>query len=154
MRERTALVNALRAHLAEFGVIAPLGLRNIARLIGIVRDESDARLPDLARQVPEVLATQVEQLEKAVAALEKQLMSGTRTTRSASVWRPSPGSDRSSPPHLPRRWWKQAGSAAVASLRRGWVWCRGNIRPVAKHALAAYRSAVTGLSGISCGGWA
>src|SRR5437667_9797436 len=28
VRQRTALVNALRAHLAEFGVIAPLGLRN------------------------------------------------------------------------------------------------------------------------------
>jgi transposase len=74
VRQRTALVNALRAHLAEFGVIAPLGLRNVARLIAVVRDENDARLPDLARQVLEVLATQVEQLEAAVAALEKQLM--------------------------------------------------------------------------------
>ena len=73
VRQRTALVNALRAHLAEFGVIAPLGLRNVARLIAVVRDESDARLPALARQVLEVLATQVEQLEAAVAALEKQL---------------------------------------------------------------------------------
>jgi transposase len=74
VRQRTALVNALRAHLAEFGVIAPLGLRNVARLIAVVRDESDARLPDLARQVLRVLAEQVEQLEAAVAALEKQLM--------------------------------------------------------------------------------
>jgi transposase len=67
-------VNALRAHLAEFGVIAPLGLRNVAPLIAIVRDESDARLPDLARQVLRVLAAQVEQLQAAVATLEKQLM--------------------------------------------------------------------------------
>ena len=74
MRQRTALVNALRAHLAEFGVIAPQGLRNVGELIAIVRDESDARLPDLARQVLQVLATQIEQLEAAVAALEKQLM--------------------------------------------------------------------------------
>jgi transposase len=74
VRQRTALVNALRAHLAEFGVIAPLGLRNVARLIAIIRDESDTRLPALARQVLEVLATQVEQLEVAVAALEKQLV--------------------------------------------------------------------------------
>jgi transposase len=74
VRQRTALVNALRAHLAEFGVIAPLGLRNVARLIAIVRDESDARLPDLAREVLRVLAEQVEQLQAAVAAMEKQLM--------------------------------------------------------------------------------
>src|SRR5436305_1596921 len=74
VRQRTALVNALRAHLAEYGVIAPHGLRNVARLIAIVRDEIDTRLPAPARQVLEVLATQVEQLEAAVAALEKQLI--------------------------------------------------------------------------------
>ena len=42
------MVNALRAHLAEFGVIAPRGLRNVGELIAITRDESDARLPGLA----------------------------------------------------------------------------------------------------------
>ena len=42
-------------------------------LIAIVRDESDARLPDLARQVLQVLAGQIEQLQAAVAALEEQL---------------------------------------------------------------------------------
>src|SRR5215469_1339265 len=73
VRQRTSLVNALRAHLAEFGVIAPQGLRNVARLIAIVRDESDTRLPDLARQVLQVLTTQLEQLAVAVAAVEKQL---------------------------------------------------------------------------------
>ena len=74
VRQRTGLVNALRAHLAEFGIIAPQGLRNVGKLIAIIRDESDARLPDLARQVLAVLAAQIEQIEAAVAALEKQLM--------------------------------------------------------------------------------
>ena len=74
VRQRTGLVNALRGHLAEFGVIAPQGLRNVGKLIAVVRDPSDARLPDLARQVLEVLAAQIEQLEGAVAAVEKQLM--------------------------------------------------------------------------------
>src|ERR1700751_326223 len=74
VRQRTGLVNALRGHLAEFGVIAPHGLRNVGKLIAIVRDEGDARLPDLARQVLQVLAAQIEQLDAAVAAIEKQLM--------------------------------------------------------------------------------
>src|SRR5262249_51327196 len=55
-------------------VIAPQGLRNVGKLITMVRDEGDARLPDLARQVLQVLAAQIEQLEAAVAAIEKQLM--------------------------------------------------------------------------------
>ena len=63
------LYPALRGHLAEFGVIAPQGLRNVGKLIAIVRDEGEARLPDLARQVLQVLAAQIEQLEAAVAAL-------------------------------------------------------------------------------------
>ena len=79
VRQRTSLVNALRAHLAEFGVIAPHGLRNVGRLIAIIRDESDTHLPDLARQVLQVLATQLEQLAAAVAAVERQLMAWHRS---------------------------------------------------------------------------
>jgi len=78
VRQRTTLVNALRAHLAEFGVIAPVGLRYVGGLIAIVRDESDRRLPDLARPVLEVLAAQVELAETAVAAVEQQLMAWHR----------------------------------------------------------------------------
>jgi hypothetical protein len=35
----------MRGHLAEFGVIAPQGLRNVGKLIDIVRDEGDASRP-------------------------------------------------------------------------------------------------------------
>jgi len=79
VRQRTTLVNALRAHLAEFGVIAPVGLRYVGQLIDIVRDESDRRLPDLARPVLQVLAAQVEMAEAAVAAVEKDLMAWHRS---------------------------------------------------------------------------
>src|SRR2546430_2987382 len=74
VRQRTTLVNALRAHLAEFGVVAPAGLRNVSQLIAIVRDASDRRLPDLARPVLRVLATQVELAKAAVTKVEKELM--------------------------------------------------------------------------------
>jgi transposase len=72
VRQRTMLVNALRAHLAEFGIVAAQGLRNVGELIAIVRDDGDTRLPDVARQVLQVLANQIEQIETAVAALERQ----------------------------------------------------------------------------------
>ena len=78
VRQRTGLVNALRAHLAEFGIIAPQGLRHVGKLIAIVRDDNDARLPGLARQVLMVLAGQLEQLEAAIAALERQLVAWHR----------------------------------------------------------------------------
>src|SRR5690242_3496987 len=74
VRQRTMLVNALRAHLAEFGVIAPQGLRNVGKLTAITRDEEDTCLPGLARQVLQMPAVKIEQLEAAISALEKQLM--------------------------------------------------------------------------------
>ena len=49
IRQRTMLVNAIRAHLAEFGIVAPVGLRGVKRLVSVVSDPTDERLPSLAR---------------------------------------------------------------------------------------------------------
>ena len=70
-------VSMPRAHLAEFAIVAAQGLRNVGELIAIVRDDGDRRLPDVARQV---LANQIERIETAVAALERQRWPGTRPT--------------------------------------------------------------------------
>src|ERR1700730_9666206 len=48
VRQRTMLANALRGHLAEFGLIAAQGLHNVAGLIAIVRNDEDERVPDMA----------------------------------------------------------------------------------------------------------
>src|SRR5438552_17422577 len=74
VRQRTMLVNALGAHLAEFGIVAAQGLRNVGQLIAMVRDDGDTRLPAMARQVLQVLGSQIEQIEAAITALEKQLL--------------------------------------------------------------------------------
>lgn len=73
VRQRTMLVNALRSHMAEYGIIAPLGVRNMAGLIAIVRDREDGRVPDLARDVLGVLADEVEHLGTKIAAIEAQI---------------------------------------------------------------------------------
>lgn len=48
-RQRTQSINALRGHMAELGVIAAAGARSCSKLIEIVRDDSDDRLPAMAR---------------------------------------------------------------------------------------------------------
>src|ERR1700712_5839126 len=48
VRQRTMLANALRAHMAEFGIIAPQGLQHVELLTKEVAQEQ-ARLPELAR---------------------------------------------------------------------------------------------------------
>jgi transposase len=49
VRQRAILVNALRSHLAEFGIVVAKGIGNAAALTAIVRDKTDRRLPATAR---------------------------------------------------------------------------------------------------------
>jgi transposase len=66
VRQRTMLVNALRAHLAEFGVIAPQGLRHVELLTKTIAHEQ--RLPALARSI---LQTIVDQLNGTMARVQE-----------------------------------------------------------------------------------
>jgi transposase len=67
VRQRTMLSNALRAHMAEFGVIEKQGMAGTMRLAAIINDETDARVPDLARHV---LAMMVEQLHAVLTCID------------------------------------------------------------------------------------
>jgi len=51
IRQQTSVINAIRAHLAEFGVIAPVGRKGIEELLRVIADQSDKRLPDVVASV-------------------------------------------------------------------------------------------------------
>src|SRR5512133_2082846 len=79
VRQRTQSVNALRAHLAELGIIATAGLAKVEALVAIIRDETDARLPAAARfalmaiaDEIEASADQIERLERAIVVEAKR----------------------------------------------------------------------------------
>ncbi|RWI34659.1 MAG: IS110 family transposase [Mesorhizobium sp.] len=72
VNQRTELVNALRAHLYEFGYVAPQGIGHLPRLAEIVEDES-ADLPNLVRDICSALLDQIEQLSSRLAALKKTI---------------------------------------------------------------------------------
>jgi len=57
-RQRTQIGNAIRAHLAEFGIVAPVGRLGFDRLIAVVADESDQRVPTSARACLSMLVDQ------------------------------------------------------------------------------------------------
>ena len=65
MRQRTQMINALRAHLAELGIVAAQGDEGVKDLLAIVADEDDTRLPIDARASVIVLAAQLQALESA-----------------------------------------------------------------------------------------
>ena len=90
IRQRTMLVNALRGHLAEFGLIEAQGLHKVVRLIAIVMDAKDDRVPETARQVLKVVVNQIEDTQTRIAELEAQVMAAApRAIQIASGSQPS-----------------------------------------------------------------
>ena len=74
VRQQTQVINALRAHLSEFGIIAATGKAKIAALIEVVRDETDARLPKAARFALSKLVSQIEALTRQIEKLDRALV--------------------------------------------------------------------------------
>ena len=69
VKQRTEGVNALRSHLYEFGHIAPLGIGYVPRLEVVIED-SDADIPDLAREICRMLLEQIAQLTDRINTLK------------------------------------------------------------------------------------
>jgi transposase len=77
--QRTATIHALRAHLAEFGLVAAQRRAGLRGLLAVLGDLEDRRIPPLAREVLEVLLSQFRDLEHRIAGLDRRLVLMTRT---------------------------------------------------------------------------
>ena len=73
MRQQTQVINALRAHLAELGIVAAQGREGLKQLLAIIADEKDERLPIDARASLIVLAAQLQALHTMIGSIEKRL---------------------------------------------------------------------------------
>jgi transposase len=78
VRQRTMLVNAVRGHFAEFGIVAPQGIRRVGELAALLIDEDATTLPSLARQALRALLAQLQALEKQIASLEAAVIASHR----------------------------------------------------------------------------
>lgn len=78
-RQRTQLSNALRAHLAEFGIVAPAGRNGIDRLLQLLAD-NDERVPADARICLEMLAAQLRVVKEQILENDRRIMARARET--------------------------------------------------------------------------
>jgi transposase len=74
LRQRTQAINALRAHLAELGIVAAQGREGLKELLAVIADEGDARLPVDARASLIVLVAQLQALQTLIGSIEKRLV--------------------------------------------------------------------------------
>ena len=74
VRQRTMLVNALRGHMAELGIVAPQGIARVADLLVVLMDEDEARLPTLARLALRGLAAELDAVGRRVQEIEAAIL--------------------------------------------------------------------------------
>jgi len=91
MRQRTQVINALRAHMAELGIVAAQGRDGIKELLKIIASEQDARLPVDAHTSLVVLAAQLQALQTMIRSIEKRLVVQHRSNEASQRLETIPG---------------------------------------------------------------
>src|SRR5947208_3425866 len=91
IRQQTSVINAIRAHLAEFGIVAPVGRNGVDQLLGIVADASDKRLPELARACVAALGTQLGPLKAQILQFDRLIMAWHRNNQTSKRLNCIPG---------------------------------------------------------------
>ncbi|HEV2546193.1 MAG TPA: hypothetical protein VGU20_02545, partial [Stellaceae bacterium] len=56
IKQQTSVINSIRAHLAEFGIVARVGRNGVEELLRIAADPGDARVPEVARMAWAMMA--------------------------------------------------------------------------------------------------
>src|SRR6202051_920288 len=91
MRQRTQLINALRAHMAELGIVAAQGREGVKELLKIIATEQDARLPVDAHTSLVVLAAGLQALQTMIRSIERRIIAQHRSDEASKRLRSIPG---------------------------------------------------------------
>jgi transposase len=79
IRHQTAIINSIRALFAEFGIVAPIGRNGVERLLEVVADVEDTRLPEVARACVVALGSQLLAVKAQILAFDRRIMAWHRS---------------------------------------------------------------------------
>ena len=91
IRQQTAVINAIRAHLAEFGIVAPVGRNGVEELLGVVADPSDKRVPEIARTCLAALGAQLRMLKAQILEFDRMINAWHRSNETSKRLDEIPG---------------------------------------------------------------
>jgi len=83
VRQQTSVINAIRAHLAEFGIVAPVGRKGVEELLDVVADPSDSRVPTIARACIAALGAQLQRLKEQILEFDRVIMAWHRSNETS-----------------------------------------------------------------------
>jgi transposase len=89
--ERTGTINAIRGHMAEFGMVAAQRDAGLKALIAIIADGDDVRLPAVARELLVLQVEHLRQIEARIAALDGRLVRQARDDEACRRLTEAPG---------------------------------------------------------------
>ena len=81
IRQQTAVINAIRAHFAELGIVAPVGRTGVEQLLKVASDRNDKRLPDVARVCIAALGAQLQMLKARILEFDRLIMAWHRSNQ-------------------------------------------------------------------------
>ena len=91
IRQQTAVINSIRAHLAEFGIVAPVGRNGVNQLLDVVADSNDKRLPDVARACVAALGVQLQMLKAQILEFDRMIRAWHRSNETSKRLDECPG---------------------------------------------------------------
>ena len=147
MRQRTQVINALRAHLAELGIVAAQGREGLKDLLAIIADEKDERVPVDARASLIVLAAQLQALQTLIGSIEKRIIAQHRANEASKRLQSIPGIGIIGASAIVSTSRTQMPFARVVILRPGLGSYRDRIRPEANRSLDRSPSRAIATSG-------
>jgi transposase len=83
IRQQTSVINAIRAHLAEFGIVAPVGRQGVEQLLSVAADSNDKRLPEVARACVAALGAQLRTLKAQILEFDRMINAWHRSNRAS-----------------------------------------------------------------------
>src|SRR5215813_8174779 len=81
----------MRAHLAEFGIVAPVGRNGVEQLLDVIADASDQRLPEIARACVLALGAQLRRLKVQILNFDRQIIAWHRSNEASKRLDEIPG---------------------------------------------------------------
>jgi transposase len=91
VRQQTAIINSIRANLAEFGIVAPVGRNGVEQPLEVVADTNDARLREIARACVAALGSQLQALKAQILAFDRCIMAWHRSNETSKRLDAIPG---------------------------------------------------------------
>jgi transposase len=91
IRQQTAVINAIRTHLAEFGIVAPVGRHGVEQLLNVVADPNDKRVPEIARACLAALGAQLRRLKEQVLEFDRMINAWHRSNEMSRRLDEAPG---------------------------------------------------------------